>query len=82
VLPTAGAARFASPLRVSDFIRSTAIVRFDPAGIEWVAPWAVAIAREEGLDAHARALSVRLDHIHSTLREPDAAPDSPNGQTS
>ncbi|MHB8511241.1 MAG: histidinol dehydrogenase [Actinomycetota bacterium] len=67
VLPTAGAARYSSPLRVSDFIKSTAIVRMQPAGLEWVAPWAVAIANEEGLDAHARALNVRLERIHETL---------------
>lgn len=90
VLPTAGTARFASPLRVSDFIKSTAIVRFEPAGLEWVAPWAVAVATEEGLDAHARALNVRLDHIHDSLAQggafekaPDtssnAEPGSPDG---
>lgn len=81
VLPTAGTARFASPLRVSDFIKSTAIIRFDPSGVEWVAPWAVAIAAEEGLDAHARALSVRLERIDDSLREAGfpAQDSSPNG---
>lgn len=77
VLPTAGTARFASPLRVSDFIKSTATIRFEPAGLEWVAPWAVAIADEEGLDAHARALNVRLDHIHSSMRQDGSAHDVP-----
>ncbi|HEX9696052.1 MAG TPA: histidinol dehydrogenase [Actinomycetota bacterium] len=77
VLPTAGASRFASPLRVSDFIKSTATIRFEPAGIEWVAPWAVAIAGEEGLDAHARALNVRLDHIHSSMSQDGSAHEAP-----
>jgi len=80
VLPTAGTARFASPLRVSDFIKSTATIRFEPAGLEWIAPWAVKIAGEEGLDAHARALNVRLEHIHTTMSQDGTAheiPESP-----
>jgi histidinol dehydrogenase len=64
VLPTAGTARFASPLRVSDFIKSTAVVRFDRAGVESVAPAAIQIAELEGLDAHANAFRVRLASPH------------------
>ncbi len=60
VLPTAGAARFASPLRVADFIKSTAVIQFDRAGVEAVAPALLAIARAEGLTAHARAIEVRI----------------------
>jgi histidinol dehydrogenase len=60
VLPTAGTARFASPLRVADFFKSTAVVQFSRAGLERVAPWLRAIAGAEGLDAHARAVEVRL----------------------
>ena len=61
VLPTAGSARFASPLRVSNFIKSTAVVIFDRRGLDMVGPSLVAIAEAEGLDAHARALRVRLE---------------------
>ena len=60
VLPTFGSARFASPLRVSNFIKSTAVVRFDRDGVEQVAANLVAIASAEGLAAHARAIEVRL----------------------
>jgi histidinol dehydrogenase len=60
VLPTAGTARFASPLRVADFIKSTAVIQFDRAGVEAVAPTLLAIAKAEGLTAHARAVEVRL----------------------
>ena len=60
VLPTAGTARFASPLRVSDFIKSTAVIQFDRAGVEEIAPVLIAIANAEGLTAHARAVEVRL----------------------
>jgi histidinol dehydrogenase len=60
VLPTAGTARFASPLRVADFFKSTAVVQFSRAGLERVSPWVRAMATTEGLDAHARAIEVRL----------------------
>lgn len=61
VLPTSGTARFASPLRIADFIKSTAIIQFERAGVEWVAPWLLEIASAEGLEAHARAVRVRLE---------------------
>lgn len=61
VLPTAGTARFASPLRVTDFIRTSAIIRFEREGLEQVAPSLFEIAAAEGLDAHARAVAVRLE---------------------
>jgi histidinol dehydrogenase len=60
VLPTFGSARFASPLRVSDFIRSTAVVEFDRGGLAHVASSLTAIAAAEGLGGHARAIEVRL----------------------
>jgi histidinol dehydrogenase len=61
VLPTAGTARFASPLRVSTFVKSTAIIAFERAGLDTVAPILLQIAEAEGLDAHARALRIRMD---------------------
>lgn len=61
VLPTAGTARFASPLRVADFLKSTAVISFDRRALADVGPALVAIARAEGLEAHARALEIRLD---------------------
>jgi len=60
VLPTFGSARFASPLRVSDFIKSTAVVQFDREGVAHIAPSLIPIAQAEGLRAHARAIEVRL----------------------
>ncbi|MGB1275297.1 MAG: histidinol dehydrogenase, partial [Nannocystaceae bacterium] len=60
VLPTAGAARFASPLGVWDFIKYTSILEL---GAETLAAQAQAItdiARAEGLEAHARAVELRL----------------------
>lgn len=59
VLPTGGAARFSSPLGVYDFLVRTSIVRYDRASITRQAPLLEGLARLEGLEAHARAVSVR-----------------------
>ena len=61
VLPTAGTARFASPLRVSTFVKSTAVITFERAGLDEVGPALLQIAEAEGLDGHARALRVRME---------------------
>ena len=58
VLPTFGSARFASGLRVDDFVRTIHAVTLDEAAAARVAPHVAAIAEAEGLAAHA--LSVRL----------------------
>jgi len=61
VLPTAGHARFSSPLRVADFVKSSAVVSFAREGLGEVAAALFALAEAEGLDAHARALRIRLE---------------------
>jgi len=59
VLPTGGAARFASPLGVYDFIKWTSKVCFDEAAAARLAEPAARLADLEGLPAHARALRLR-----------------------
>lgn len=59
VLPTGGAARFASPLGVYDFIKWTSQVCFDAAAAARLAEPAARLAELEGLPAHARALRLR-----------------------
>jgi histidinol dehydrogenase len=59
VLPTARSARFSSGLGVPDFMKRTSLIGCDQAGFERLAPSAEALARAEGLDAHALSLSVR-----------------------
>ena len=61
VLPTFGTARYASPLGVEDFGKRSSVIRIDPRGAPQLARTAAAIARAEGLDAHARAALARLD---------------------
>ena len=60
VLPTAGAARFASPLGVADFRKTSNWLEVSRAGAAVMAKIAAALARAEGLDAHARAAEYRL----------------------
>ena len=61
VLPTARSARFASGLSVFDFLKRTTLVGCDAAGLATLAPAAICLAEAEGLDAHALALSIRLN---------------------
>ena len=59
VLPTNGSARFASGLRVDDFVRNIHAVTLDEAALAWVAPHVAALAEAEGLAAHAASVAVR-----------------------
>jgi histidinol dehydrogenase len=59
VLPTGGTARFFSPLGVYDFQRWTSIVRYSQEELARSAKSIVRLARAEGLDAHARSVTIR-----------------------
>lgn len=54
-LPTAGAARFSSPLNVDDFTKKTSILWLSDDVSRSLAPLADAIATYEGLEGHARS---------------------------
>lgn len=60
VLPTGGAARFSSALRVDDFRTHVHVVRATTEGLAAVGPAAVTLATAEGLDAHAASVTRRL----------------------
>ncbi|MBT3627370.1 MAG: histidinol dehydrogenase, partial [Rhodospirillaceae bacterium] len=60
VLPTSGAARFASGLSVHDFLKRTSFASCDAASLAQIGPAAVTLAKAEGLDAHALSLALRL----------------------
>lgn len=62
VLPTARSARFSSGLGVIDFMKRTTLVSCDSNSLAKIGPAAVELARAEGLEAHARSVSVRLDN--------------------
>jgi phosphoribosyl-ATP pyrophosphohydrolase/phosphoribosyl-AMP cyclohydrolase/histidinol dehydrogenase len=62
-LPTGGVARFKGGLSVLDFLRVRTWLRMEPGdATEGVARDAAALARLEGLEAHARAAECRLPH--------------------
>src|SRR5437773_7712828 len=61
VLPTARTARFSSALGVHDFIKRTNTVKFSAEETKRTAPLIAALARAEGLEAHARSVLIRLD---------------------
>lgn len=60
VLPTGGAVRYGSPLGVYDFLARTSLIRYEPRALEAQAQAIVALARAEGLEAHARAVELRV----------------------
>jgi len=61
VLPTSRTARFASPLGVYDFCKSTSLVQCSPAGAKTLGAIAARLAHVEGLTAHARSAEYRLE---------------------
>ncbi len=61
VLPTARSARFSSGLSVLDFMKKTSILRLGPDQLHALGPSAIIIAESEGLDAHARSVSIRMN---------------------
>ena len=60
VLPTAGTAKFASPLSVATFRRRMSVLELTPAALATLAPAVETLARAEGLEAHWRAVAVRV----------------------
>lgn len=60
VLPTAGGARFSSPLGVYDFQKRTSLIRCSQQGVQELGAMASVLARGESLTAHARSAEMRL----------------------
>lgn len=62
VLPTNGTARFSSPLNVDDFLKKSSLISYSRQDLLTHGQKIVALARQEGLEAHARAIQIRLDN--------------------
>lgn len=60
VLPTAGTARFASPLGVYDFQKRTSLIQVSEEGAQTLGHIAATLADGEGLPAHAASARYRL----------------------
>jgi len=61
VLPTAGTARFSSPLGVYDFQKRSSIIDVQADGAVRLGRIASTLARAEGLVAHARSAELRIE---------------------
>ncbi|MBI3911477.1 MAG: histidinol dehydrogenase [Armatimonadetes bacterium] len=61
ILPTGGTARFSSPLHVSSFLKRISVIEYGESAFRRDASHAQTLARAEGLEAHARAIEVRLE---------------------
>lgn len=59
VLPTAGAARLRGGLSAADFVKLISTQELSPGALKDLAPTIAALARAEGLEAHARSVEVR-----------------------
>lgn len=60
-LPTSGTARFSSPLSVDDFIKKSQFIYYPDDAFRAVAGDVDRFAREEGLTAHGRSATIRLE---------------------
>ena len=68
VLPTYGHARAYSGLGVLDFVRRMTVQEASPEGLADLGPVARTLARLESLEAHARAVEVRLETLQTEDR--------------
>jgi histidinol dehydrogenase len=62
-LPTYGYARSYSGLSVEDFQRRITVQEITPSGLQGLGPTARILAGLEGLDAHAAAVTIRLEAL-------------------
>lgn len=59
VLPTQGAARYASSLGVADFVKTTSVIHYTEECLAGAAEHIACMAQAEGLEAHAQAVRIR-----------------------
>ena len=62
-LPTSGTARFSNPLSVDDFVKKTQYTYYTKEAFSRVARDVAYFAEKEGLSAHARSATVRLEEL-------------------
>ncbi|MDR6787118.1 histidinol dehydrogenase [Sphingomonas sp. BE138] len=60
VLPTGRRARFASGLGVTDFMKRTSFLQLNESALNELGPATIALARAEGLPAHAQSVALRI----------------------
>ena len=60
-LPTGGTARFSSPLSVDDFVKKSQFTYYTGEALARVGADVAYFAEKEGLTAHARSVTIRLE---------------------
>lgn len=60
-LPTSGTARFSSPLSVDDFVKKSQYTYYTKDALGAVADQIALFAQKEGLEAHAKSVTIRTD---------------------
>ena len=60
-LPTMGTARFSSPLGVDDFVKKTQFLYYTEEALRGAGDSVARFARKEGLEAHARSVTLRTE---------------------
>lgn len=66
VLPTYGYTRTYSSLGLADFSKRMTVQELSADGLRELAPTVIAIAEAEGLDAHKRAVTIRVEKLAGT----------------
>jgi histidinol dehydrogenase len=61
VLPTARSARFSSGLSVLNFMKRNSLIECNLESLQIIGPSGMALAKEEGLQAHERSIGLRLE---------------------
>ncbi|WP_409175986.1 histidinol dehydrogenase [Brevibacillus fortis] len=69
VIPTNGTARFSSPLSVDDFIKKSSVVSYSKRDLQENGHKIVALAEQEGLSGHGRAILARLRDFETEEQE-------------
>ncbi|WP_025696817.1 histidinol dehydrogenase, partial [Paenibacillus forsythiae] len=62
IIPTNGTARFSSPVDVDDFIKKSSLIYYSKEALLRDGKTIIELARREGLEAHARAVEIRLEN--------------------
>ena len=69
VLPTAGTARFAGALGITDFVKDVHVITASEETIEKVGEHVVVLSSTEGLEAHSDSIRLRLEKIREKQSE-------------
>ena len=62
-LPTAGSAKFSSPLGVQDFVKTSSVISYSAERLQSQGKQIIRFAEEEELFSHAAAIQARLDNL-------------------